>query len=412
MAKQIVFIVGNDPLRGIGGHSCYVRSHARAAMQLGFEPHLFCAAPENGVVETGFGFVHRTESPFRPFRHLMVPAHGPLLAGSVERFLSSGPNRCLLHGIAVWGYVGAVVSRRLRRRGIEAVPVVTAYDTLVNESRAKLHGVAESHGYRERLAQARELLWNRFIVQHYERRSYREASALLVNYKSVERLITATYGTGLNIRKVTYASETAFLAEGRQTPELPGTIAALRASNAPLIVAASRHDPRKGIDILLRALSLLKRKGVRFRACLAGGGRLLEAHRQLTTALGLNDAVVVEGFVPDSYSYIRHADVFVLPSLGEGSGSLSLLEAFQAGAAIVASKVDGISEDVVEDENGLLVPPGDAEALAGAIGRLIAGCSLRQRLAQAARQTFELRFSAAAFTNALGNVYAQLGFLP
>lgn len=412
MAKQVVFVAGNDPLRGMGGHSCYVRSHARAAIRLGFEPHLFCAAPESGVAETDFGFIHRTASPFRPFRHLMVPAHGPLLARSVERFLASAKSPCFIHSIAVWGYVGAVVSRRLRRRGIDAVSVVTAYDTLVNESRAKLRGVAEDHGYLERLAQAWELLWNSTAVRHYERRSYCEARALLVNYRSVERLVTATYGNGLHLRKVTYASETAFLREGREVPEMPKTVAALRSSGAPLIATVSRHDPRKGIDVLLHALARLKGEGVAFRACLAGGGRLLEAHRQLVRTLGLSDVVVVEGFVPDSYAYTRHADVFVLPSLGEGSGSLSLLEALQAGAGIVASKVDGISEDVVDDESALLVPPGDEQALAAAIRRMLTGRGLRQRLAWHARRVFEQRFSAKAFTDALGEVYAQFGILP
>jgi hypothetical protein len=59
MAKEIVFVVGKDPLRETGGgHSSYVRAHARAAIRIGFDPHLFCAGFDKGVVQTDFGVVH------------------------------------------------------------------------------------------------------------------------------------------------------------------------------------------------------------------------------------------------------------------------------------------------------------------------------------------------------------------
>ncbi|MBI3105509.1 MAG: glycosyltransferase family 4 protein, partial [Candidatus Rokubacteria bacterium] len=128
--------------------------------------------------------------------------------------------------------------------------------------------------------------------------------------------------------------------------------------------------------------------------------------------LGLGAETAIEGFVPDPYPYLQHADVFALPSLEEGSGSLSLLEALQAGVAVVASGVDGIPEDVTDGDSALLVRPGDAGGLAAALERVLADAGLRARLARRARDTFEARFSAGAFAAALGEIYAGLGVRP
>jgi len=162
------------------------------------------------------------------------------------------------------------------------------------------------------------------------------------------------------------------------------------------------------VDVLLRALSRLRSEGISFRACLLGGGPLLSAHRRLVERLGLEGSVLLPGFVPDSFAFTRHADVFVVPSLEEGSGSVALLEAMQAGLAIAVSRVDGIPEDVTEGFDALLVEPGDEGELAGALRRLVTDRACRSELGARARQTFEERFSAHALTAELQAVYARL----
>jgi glycosyltransferase involved in cell wall biosynthesis len=116
--------------------------------------------------------------------------------------------------------------------------------------------------------------------------------------------------------------------------------------------------------------------------------------------------------VPDTSVYLREADVFVLPSLQEGSGSVALLEAFQAGRAVVASRCDGIPEDVIDGENGRLVPPGDPVALAEVLRSVLADPSGRQALGQGARRTFVRRFAADALVDALQGTYTGLGIPP
>jgi glycosyltransferase involved in cell wall biosynthesis len=199
-------------------------------------------------------------------------------------------------------------------------------------------------------------------------------------------------------------------AERKARAPVPSEIAALHPADAPLIISVSRHDPRRGMPVLLRALAQLRDAGVRFRACLISGGEYLDANRRLADQLRLGGEVRMTGWVSDPFDYLQHADVFVLPSLQEGSGSLALLEALQAGVAVVASNLDGIPEDVTDGESALLVEPGNVAALSGALRRVVTDAELRGRLRLRARATFEARFSAAALTSALREVYAELGF--
>jgi glycosyltransferase involved in cell wall biosynthesis len=409
---DIVLVAGRNPLEELaGGHSSYVRVHARAWLRAGFAPQVFCVSRQAGPVETDFGVVHRVPSPFRPFRQLMVPGHGPLLASAVARFLAARPGRHVIHSFGVWGYAGVAASTRLRRRGVGAIPIVSSYTVYEREADAQRRDVARAHGLRARLSYAGQHVWKRYVVNHYERRGYEESALVLVNYESVRRLLLEHYRIEATCRKVPYTSESAFQEEpaGGSSEPQHAALAALRPSDAPLLVTVARHEPNKGLDVFLHALARLREAGVPFRACLVGAGRLLDAHRRLARTLGLGATTVVAGFVPDPRAYLREADVFVLPSRHEQSGSLALIEALQAGLPVVASSCDGLPEDVTDGHDALLVEPGDASALAAGLRRLLTEADLRQALGRRARETFERRFSADTLVAALRDIYAELG---
>ena len=122
--------------------------------------------------------------------------------------------------------------------------------------------------------------------------------------------------------------------------------------------------------------------------------------------------MAITGYVDDVFAYLQHADVYVLPSLEEGSGSVALLEALQAGTAVVASGCDGIPENVADGAEAVLVEPGSVGALEAALATVLEDADLRERLAAGARKAYEERFSAPAFVAALGRTYADLGILP
>ncbi len=418
MIEPVLLLSGSDPFASQGGHGALVRVHARAACRAGFEPHILSLNPDGGAVETELGVWHRVRWPWRRrgvqrrYRQQRAWWFLPRLVSGVEQLLRDHPRLRLVHGFGAWGCAAVRASRRLAREGIHVVSLVSAYTTQEHEVRAVLRAAGGARRVGVRLAAAVDLLAVRWILSRYEQETYTGVRRVLVNYESVRRLLTEAFGPDLPIRRVAYASETAFV-HGEEKPPgpVPAAVAALEPRDAPLVVTVARHDPRKGIHVLLRALAQLRAAQVPFRACLVGGWSLLDDHRRLAADLGLGQETVLTGFVPDAFPYLQHADVFVLPSLQEGSGSLALLEALQAGAPVVASAVDGIPEDITDGEDGLLVPPGDSDALAEALARLLRDPELRTRLAGAGRATYKARFSAEAMTAALRDVYAEVGFV-
>lgn len=131
----------------------------------------------------------------------------------------------------------------------------------------------------------------------------------------------------------------------------------------PIILCTSRFGQRKGVEYLIRALTDIPRA----QLWLAGGGLLEPKLKQLVKTLRLFRRVKFLGLVPHSQLPVlyRKAKVFVLPSLSE-SQSNSLLEALATGLPVIATDVGGNSE-LVNKNNGLLVPPADCQALALAI---------------------------------------------
>jgi len=98
----------------------------------------------------------------------------------------------------------------------------------------------------------------------------------------------------------------------------------------------------------------------------------------------------------------------VLPSVQEGSGSISLLEAMSYGLPVVVSACDGLPEDVQDGVNGLLVPPADPERLADALEALARDAGLRSRLGRSAKDVYRTRFQPAAMREAFRYHYGRL----
>lgn len=134
------------------------------------------------------------------------------------------------------------------------------------------------------------------------------------------------------------------------------------------IVCVARLSPEKGHGILIEALASLRDKGVPFICTLVGAGPLEAELRSRIASLGLSDRIRMVGAKPpdEVMGFVRQADLCVLASYGEGI-PIALLEAFGYRRPVVATSVGGIPELVHHNENGLLVEPGDPQALADSI---------------------------------------------
>ena len=140
--------------------------------------------------------------------------------------------------------------------------------------------------------------------------------------------------------------------------------------------------PRKGIDVLVDALGLLAARGAAPVAWIAGEGEQRAALEARAAGLGLGGRVRFLGRRDDARDLLAACDAFVLPARREGLG-VAALEAMAAARPVVASRVGGLAEAVVDGRTGILVEPGDARALADAIERLARDPALRARLGAA-----------------------------
>jgi len=156
--------------------------------------------------------------------------------------------------------------------------------------------------------------------------------------------------------------------------------------------AVARLSQQKGIEYLLDAFDVLRRRVPDARLWIAGEGEDRRALEERAGRLGIAGHVHFLGHRPDVPALLRRLDLFVLPSLWEGLPN-AIIEAMAARRPVVATAVDGTREVVVENETGLLVPPRSPGALASAMVQLLADPRLRRRMGRAGRQRVEAAFS-------------------
>jgi phosphatidylinositol alpha-mannosyltransferase len=151
------------------------------------------------------------------------------------------------------------------------------------------------------------------------------------------------------------------------------------------IVFLGRHEPRKGLQVLLRAWPEIRRRtGARLRVL---GADPLQVRLLLTRHRISDDGIDALGFVDEEERTreLLAAKVFVAPSLGGESFGMVLTEAFACATPVVASDISGY-RDVMTPDTGLLVPPDDPPALAAAIASVLADEARRRQLGTAARE--------------------------
>jgi len=166
--------------------------------------------------------------------------------------------------------------------------------------------------------------------------------------------------------------------------DLKGLIRRKYGIEKPFILYTGTLEPRKNIPTLLRAFAELKRKGFQHELVLIGGkGWKYEEIFETIHQLGMNDQVIVPGYVPkeDLVAFYNAAEVFVYPSLYEGFG-LPPLEAMACGTPVVVSNTSSLPE--VVGDAGLLVDPLNVDGLTGAIEKLLVDEDLRQNLSKKA----------------------------
>jgi glycosyltransferase involved in cell wall biosynthesis len=174
-----------------------------------------------------------------------------------------------------------------------------------------------------------------------------------------------------------------------------------------VIGTISRLVWKRGHEELLEAAAIVTREEPSVKLAVVGDGPLRPSLEARAAALGLNGGVRFLGAVPHAAGLLPHFDVFVLSSVWEGMSN-SLLEAMAAGRPVVATRVGGNPEVVVDGETGLLVPPRDAPALAEAMLRLLRDRELARRFGDAAKRRVESHFTLEQMVGRMQELYDQL----
>jgi L-malate glycosyltransferase len=171
----------------------------------------------------------------------------------------------------------------------------------------------------------------------------------------------------------------------------------------PLVLTPARLDAQKGHDVLLEAIPQVPDA----MFLLAGEGPERGRLETLAAERGIADRVRFLGRREDVPQLLAASEVFVLPSLYEGS-SLAVLEAMAAGIPIVSSAIGGTEELIDDGRSGLLVAPGDSEALAAALRRVLGSAELRRSLVAHARERVEAGLTREAMATRVEGVYREL----
>lgn len=176
-------------------------------------------------------------------------------------------------------------------------------------------------------------------------------------------------------------------------------------AEAPLsLVFVGRHDRQKGLDVLIQAIQRLRRTNIRLDVV---GAPAVDPDPVVQRGFA-SERVHIHGWLPRemAWNVIARADAVVMPSRWEGFG-LTALEAMRLGKPVIASKVGGLAEIVVDGVTGLHTPPGDVEALAALLDSL--NRKQLQSMGGAARNRFLASFTSQRMNEELIRLYYALG---
>lgn len=239
-------------------------------------------------------------------------------------------------------------------------------------------------------AQGRLAFWAYMHVDQFVAISSRMADSLAAAGVSSSRVLRGSNGLDLQRFRPAAPDERADL---RQQLGLP--------AGGPLVLFVGFFSPDKGPRVLFDAWRLVSD---RTASCLVYVGATRARYYEVDPALApaIRDAALRDGlaervaFVEETRTierYYRAADIFVFPSRREAFG-MALVEAMASGLPCIASRIPGVTDEIVQDgESGLLVDARDVAGLAEALGRVLADPQLAHRLGAAARRAVDPRYS-------------------
>lgn len=174
----------------------------------------------------------------------------------------------------------------------------------------------------------------------------------------------------------------------------------------PQLITVCRLVPAKGLDILLQACSELKKRNHDYVLHIIGDGPIRKELEQMAVDLNIYEETIFYGYMLHPEEFMPFFDIFVLPSRAEAFGSV-FAEAALCWVALVGTDVGGISEQIENGKNGLLVPVDDVRALTNALEKVMVDPGYRYNLARSAREKAKKTYSLNRVIQQLKQMYLQ-----
>lgn len=343
-------------------------------------PTLEIGGVERGVLDLAKGLIARGHQ-------VSVASAGGSL---VERLTALGAthHRMPLHEkslAAMWSCLPAV-ERLIRDTGVDLVHArsrIPGWIGFVASRRTQRPFVTTAHGFYRPHPGSRVMAWGRMVISPSE-----ALGRYLVERFRLPKARLRVIPRGVDLEEFAF-----------QPPAPPpntlvgGPAAHLGPWRLGLF---GRLSPIKGQEVALRACERLIRKGIPVRLCLAGDVPDSPRRRSLDTliaALKLEEHVEWLGIRQEMPELIASVDVVLVPSTYPESFGRGVIEAQAVGRPVIASRLGALPELIEDAQSGLLVPPGNPEALARAVERLIGDPSLRERCVASGRGHVERRLA-------------------
>jgi glycosyltransferase involved in cell wall biosynthesis len=178
-------------------------------------------------------------------------------------------------------------------------------------------------------------------------------------------------------------------------------------NNTLVLGTIARFDPIKNHSMLFRSFKTVLEEFPDTRLLMVGDGDERAHLENLASELGIADQVIFTGYIEKPSRYMELMDIFVLPSLSEGT-SMTLLEAMSLSRPCIVTDAGGNPEIVDHEINGLVTPNDDQAALTAAIKNLLGDSSRREQMAAQSLEKYIQRFTAAKMCSAFERIYTSL----
>lgn len=168
-----------------------------------------------------------------------------------------------------------------------------------------------------------------------------------------------------------------------------------------------RLSEEKGLEYLVKAVSMMKGSDIPIRVLLIGDGPHKTYLENLVKREDVQSIVTFNGFQTDVENWLATLDIFILPSLTEGL-PMSLLEAMSCGIPVVSSAVGGVPQVIESGRNGILISPGKPDDIRDAVYNLYTDELLRRKLSAGARETVRLKYNVKDWVGKIESEYLKL----